>query len=53
MLRSASWTKIYDQDLKENAKNEIEVHYLSFETNFLTIRHNQHLNLGPGMVAEL
>jgi hypothetical protein len=43
LLICASWTKIYDQDLEKNAKNEIDVHYEFFlKTKILGIRHKQH-----------
>jgi hypothetical protein len=42
LLRFASWTKCYDQDLKKNEENEIEVHYLSIETKISATRHKQH-----------
>jgi hypothetical protein len=48
--------KTYDEDLKKNARIEIEVHYLPIEIENSTIRHKQHyeiaLNLGPRMVAK-
>jgi hypothetical protein len=45
LFRSTSWTKHYDQDLKKNTKNEIEVHYLSIETKISVTRHKQHFEI--------
>jgi len=45
MFKFASWTKTYDQDLKKNAKNEIEVHYLSREQKNSAIKHKQHFEI--------
>jgi uncharacterized GH25 family protein len=48
--------KTYDQDLKNNAKKKVEVHYLSIKIKISTTRHKQHfeiiLNSSLGMVAK-
>jgi hypothetical protein len=48
--------KIYDQDFKKNAKNEIEVHILFLKTKISAIRHKQHFEIHyefkPWMVAK-
>jgi uncharacterized GH25 family protein len=45
MIRSLSRTKNYDQDFLKNAKNKIEVHYLSVETKISTTKHEQHYEI--------
>jgi uncharacterized protein YqeY len=56
MFRCASWPKIYDQDLKKNEKNEIEVHCQFLKTKFQQQEINNilnfNLNLGLKMVAK-
>jgi hypothetical protein len=48
MLRFGSSKKNYDQDLKKNAKNETEIHYLFIKTKILTTKHKQHFEIHYG-----
>jgi hypothetical protein len=42
LLRFTPRTKTYDQGLKKNEKNEIEVHHQFLETKILATKHKQH-----------
>ncbi len=42
LLKYASWTKNYDQDLKKNVESEIEVNHLFIRTKISATKHKQH-----------
>jgi hypothetical protein len=56
MLRFASWTKTYDQDLEKMQEMKIELHYQFFITKIPVTIHKQHskfqFEFSLGMVAK-
>jgi hypothetical protein len=42
LVKSASWTKIYDQDLEKMKKMKTKIHYEFFKIKIPTTRHKWH-----------